>query len=298
MATENEPTLRADPDDRELVRREHPARAYPAIAALLVLAAAILGWLWWSGRLSGPEPPLATAPAPAASAPAAEAAPAVKYPLPPSEADTQPLEAAGIVPALTQLLGRNAVDTLLQTGDFPRRLVATVDNLGREHAPAAMWPVAPTPGRFAVEQRGDTTVIAAGNAARYAPLVLLAEQVDAKDAVALYRRMYPLLQQAYRDLGFGQRYLNDRVVEVIDLLLATPEPAEPPRLQLMEVKGPIPSQRPWVRYEYQDPALERLSSGQKILVRVGLANERKLKHKLAELRAQLVQPQPPAAAAR
>ena len=31
----------------------------------------------------------------------------------------------------------------------------------------------------------------------------------------------------------------------------------------------------WVRYEYADPELQALSSGQKMLVRVGLDNERK-----------------------
>jgi hypothetical protein len=54
------------------------------------------------------------------------------------------------------------------------------------------------------------------------------------------------------------------------------------------VKGPIPSVRPWVRYQYSDPALESLSSGQKILVRSGAVNQRRLKGKLAEFRAELV----------
>jgi hypothetical protein len=96
--------------------------------------------------------------------------------------------------------------------------------------------------------------------------------------------MYPLLEQAYRELGLGNRYLNDRVVEVIDTLLATPEPQSAPRVQLEEVKGPYPSERPWVRYQFVDPSLESLSAGQKILVRVGPANERILKRKLSEVR--------------
>ena len=42
--------------------------------------------------------------------------------------------------------------------------------------------------------------------------------------------------------------------------------------------------RPWVLYEYDDPALQPLSAGQKILVRMGTANERRVKAKLTELR--------------
>jgi hypothetical protein len=61
----------------------------------------------------------------------------------------------------------------------------------------------------------------------------------------------------------------------------------PLKLRLTEVKGPIASLRPWVRYEFADPALEALSSGQKILLRVGPVNERRLKEKLAQLRSEL-----------
>jgi len=136
--------------------------------------------------------------------------------------------------------------------------------------------------------RPDGTVVAADNASRYTPFVLLVGTLDVQKTAALYRRMYPLLQQAYRELGFGDRYLNDRVVEVIDLLLATPELDAPARGQLTQVKGPVPSTRPWVRYQFVDPELEELAAGQKILVRVGPVNERRLKAKLSELREQIV----------
>jgi hypothetical protein len=47
----------------------------------------------------------------------------------------------------------------------------------------------------------------------------------------------------------------------------------------------VPSLRPWVRYEYADPQLQALSAGQKIMVRTGLQNERRLKAVLAKVRA-------------
>jgi hypothetical protein len=96
-----------------------------------------------------------------------------------------------------------------------------------------------------------------------------------------------VLQGAYQELGFPNGYFNDRLVAVIDLLLAAPQTEYPIRVQLMEVKGPIASLRPWVRYEFADPALESLSAGQKMLVRMGPVNQRRLKAKLAELRDEL-----------
>lgn len=255
-------------------------------ALLLILGAAVAGAvIWWfSTQAPGPAMPVAPAPQPPASSAVAPQAPAIQHPV---EEAAGPIAPGDIDKALAELLGRKAVTSFLDTSDFPRRFAATVDNLGRAHAPALLWPVRPTQGRFAVEEQPDGPVIAPANAARYAPLVRLAESVDTARAVQLYARMYPLLQRAYEELGYPKRYFNDRLVEVIDVLLATPQVDEPVKLRLVEVKGPIPSERPWVRYEYADPALESLTAGQKILLRMGPDNARRLKAKLTDLRGQL-----------
>ncbi|HEY0886832.1 MAG TPA: DUF3014 domain-containing protein [Ramlibacter sp.] len=249
-------------------------------------AVAVLAFLWQTGWLGRPG---TQAPEPVVAAPAQP--PASQPALPPlePEAPAAPLAAADVAGALTELLGRTA---LVVTDDFPRRFVATVDNLGRAHAPPLMWPVTPTAGKFTVQEEGGSAVIAADNGARYTPFVLLAEGVDAAAAVQLYARMYPLLQAAYLELGFPGKSFHRRMVEVIDLLLATPRPPDPLPVQLVEVKGTVASQQPWVRYEYADPALESLSAGQKILLRVGPENQRRLKAKLAELRAELLRGAP------
>jgi hypothetical protein len=255
----------------------------------LVLAGAA-GFWWWYTQVRAPVAPAAVANAPAPARPAASAASGPAYPL--DTVSEAPLALADVESALAGLFGPSAVKSFLQTTDFPRRVVATIDNLGRSHAPSAVWPVRPAPGRFTVEEGAQGTTIAAANAQRYAPFVRWVDEVDTSKAVGLYRRMYPLLEQASRELGLGNRYLNDRVVEVIDTLLATPEPKSAPQVHLQDVKGPYPSERPWVRYEFVDPALESLTAGQKIMVRMGAANERILKQKLSQARRLLVQPRP------
>jgi hypothetical protein len=45
-----------------------------------------------------------------------------------------------------------------------------------------------------------------------------------------------------------------------------------------------------VLYEFADPKLERLSAGQKILLRMGRENALKMKAKLREIRETLVSP--------
>ncbi len=121
---------------------------------------------------------------------------------------------------------------------------------------------------------------------RYGPFVALVESVDTGRAVTAYAKLYPLFQKAYEELGFPGHYFNDRLVEVIDVLLKTPERSGPLRVELTEVKSG-PSLPAWTRYRFIDPELESLSAGQKMLLRSGLSNERRLKAKLTDIRRRL-----------
>ena len=183
---------------------------------------------------------------------------------------------------------RNDVLKFLQLDKLAIRVVATVDNLARPHAAPALWPVNPTPGRFTTAETGAApTTISAANNQRYTPLVRFIESVDSAKAVALYVNAYPLFQQAYEELGYPRRYFNDRLVAVIDHLLATPAASEGLGVKLTQVKGPIAPARPWVRYEFSDATLESLSSGQKMMLRAGPDNQARLKIKLREIRGQI-----------
>lgn len=271
------------------------------IGLLLVAGLGGIAYLWWQKQqpvVSAPiaaMPPLAQAPVapaaePAASAPANHpieaiaAAAGASAPLPPLTD-----EGSAVRDALVALLGRQEVLSFLDLSDFARRVVATVDNLGRAHAASRLWPVVPAPARFLVVERDGATIVANGNADRYFAFVRFATAIDSAGAVALYVRMYPMLQRAYEDLGYPGQHFNNRLVEVIDLLLQTPEPQGPIALTLTQVQGPIKVQRPWVRYEFADPALEALPSGQKVLLRMGTANARQLKAKLRDLRKRVAQ---------
>jgi hypothetical protein len=280
--------------------RERRASSFPygpvAAAVSVAIAAAAALYLWWRSQqpVDAPvSPPVATAPPAAVTPPPAgpASAPAIKHPIEPASPEEASAAAnAGdeqVTNALNELVGRARALSFLQLDGFVARVVATVDNLARPHAAVRLWPVLPTPGRFTVEPTNAQEAIGAANAQRYAPLVDFIESVDTQRAVALYRRFYPRFQRAYEELGYPGRYFNDRLVEVIDHLLATPEPEPPLGVVLTEIKGPIQPTRPWVHYEFTDPALASLSSGQKMMLRTGLANERRLKAKLAELRREI-----------
>ncbi len=57
-----------------------------------------------------------------------------------------------------------------------------------------------------------------------------------------------------------QGSVNDRLIEVIDNLLATPD-----------VEGPVYLTKPEAVYLFEDPELEALTAGQKVLLRMGSA---------------------------
>lgn len=218
--------------------------------------------------------------------PAAPAEPAIKNPIPtpPPEADrdTEPLPALNesdsvVVSSLDQLIGKPKVAEFLIPESVIRHVVVTVDNLPRKKVAVERRPLKPTPGRTAIANAGDSTTLSDANYARYAPFIKLVQTTDTQKLTEFYFHFYPLFQQAYEDLGYPNAYFNDRVIEVIDHLLAAPD-----------VRGPIELTQPKVFYEYADPSLEERSEGQKLLIRMGPENEAILKKKLRALREQLV----------
>jgi hypothetical protein len=48
--------------------------------------------------------------------------------------------------------------------------------------------------------------------------------------------------------------------------------------------------RPWVRYELADPALESMSAGRKMLMRLGPDQQRRMQAKLSDIREQVAKP--------
>jgi hypothetical protein len=288
------------------------------IVLVLILAlalAAALAWFLWR-QAEPPAPPVAPAPLPvtrpaepiaAAPLPPAPVEPVIQHPV--QAIETTPAKESKPLPKLDASdprlkeelgtwLGRKKVQQFLQLDAFVRRVVVTVDNLGREHAAPAMWPVLVTPGRFTTLRQGETEIISPDNAQRYNALVQFIEVVDARQGVQLYVSLYPLFQQAYEELGYPKGYFNDRLVAVIDKLLATPVIERPIEVSLVDVKGPIPSERPWVRYEFADDDLQSLAAGQKMLLRTGPVNHRRLRAKLLEIRRLVTRAELPAAAAR
>src|SRR5579863_2686547 len=245
-------------------------------AAVVVIAAGT--WYYLQRRHAEVSPTPETAQTPP---PAEPAEPAIQHPLPggqgpastaplPSLADSDP----AMSDALGQVAGSAAVKEYLLPESIIRHLVVTIDNLPRQKVAVQKRPTGAVGGSFVVDGDELHATLNPQNFARYQPMVAVVGKLDMRQLAAVYIRFYPLFQQAYQDLGYPNGYFNDRLVQVIDILLATPQPT-----------GPIALVRPNVMYVLADPALEARPAGQKLLIRMGPDNAAVIKTKLGELRA-------------
>jgi hypothetical protein len=247
------------------------------VAAAVVVIAAGTWYYLHSRQAAVQRAPVVQQPAPAQ--PPAE--PGIQHPLPegPAAASNVPLPAladsdAALSDALAKVAGASAVKDYLLPENIIRRLVVTIDNLPRQKVAVEKRPTGPVAGSFAADGDELHATLDPQNYARYQPVVAVVGKLDMRQVAAVYVRFYPLFQQAYQNLGYPNGYFNDRLVQVIDSLTATPQP-----------EGPIALIRPNVMYVFADPTLESRPAGQKLLIRMGPDNAAVIKAKLTELRA-------------
>lgn len=263
------------------IRVDEPVVNKPLIGvAAVVVLAALGGWYYWHRHHSAsPAPPVAAAPIVATPEAAPQEA-AIEHPVPAAaESSNPPLPALNdsdkaFNDAVADAVGGGSIVQYLVPDSIVRHIVVTVDNLSRQKVAVEKRPVTPASGSFMVNGDELHATLDAENFQRYGSMVGAIQKVDMQRLAAVYLHFYPLFQSAYQDLGYPNGYFNDRLVKVIDLLLATPQ-----------ITGPIELVRPNVMYVFADPALEARPAGQKLLLRMGPDNAAAVKAKLTELRA-------------
>lgn len=252
---------------------------------LLLIALAAAGWYYWKSEPGFEEAPVVTLPKPTpleTSRSEKSRAPLNPMPRPtPATIEREALPLLGdsdgafrgeVVALFGEYAGRLLVNEALI-----EKLVATVDNLPHNQVSEKIRPVGRLTTAPAVESAGDGTfVFSESNFARYNYPVALITTIEMDRILESYRHFYPLLQESYGRLGYPDGYFNDRLIEVIDHLLETPEPPHPVILV-----------RPNMLYEFADPDLEALSSGQKLLVRIGPENSIRVRQFLRNFRGQI-----------
>lgn len=263
-----------------VMRRESSVASW--IGAVVVVLGVVAAGVYLARTARQAEAPSTMAPATSSSMVSSASSTPIQHPI--TQANAGPAVAS--TAALPALADDSDLPSLLVRQQIIARIVATVDALPRRGLASFMSPVRAPKGTFGVDEAEGATAIGAQNSARYTPYMQVVDAADPQALVAWYVHAYPLFQQAYQQLGYPNGYFNDRLIVVIDHLLAAPEPSQPPAVILE--KG---------FYVYTDPALESLSAGQKLLLRTGSASAARIKAKLRAIRNALTGQALPAAPA-
>lgn len=164
----------------------------------------------------------------------------------------------------------------LLTKDLVRKFVVAVDNVANGLSPKPHIDFFSPSGEFRVVRTKTGMLVDEASYSRYDPVAGVVLSLDAVAAARLYRAVKPLLQEAYRDLGYPGVDFEDTLVRAMAELLGTPV-----------VEGPIRLEQKILSLAMTDEKLEGLSQAQKQLLRMGPKSVRAVQGKLRELAAAL-----------
>jgi Protein of unknown function (DUF3014) len=235
--------------------------------SILVIVAAGAGVYVWKSRQHPPGPAQADArsPSPPAAnpprAPLGTTAEAIDVP-PLAESDPAVRQLVQLMSSHPQVLAWLATDGLV------RNFTVVVGNIADGRTPAPQLSVLKPKGPFKTRREADGMHVDPAGYARYDDLANAVASIDPQAAARVYTTLKPRLEEAHRELGSSEPF--DRTLEEAIVRLVTTPTAIDSRL---EIKGAE-------AYRYADPSLESMTDAQKLLLRMGPANARKVQEKL------------------
>ena len=168
------------------------------------------------------------------------------------------------------------IEPLLVEKDLVRHFVVFVDNLAQGELARKVSPLKAPDRIFTVSDITNKTYLNPDSYHRYDLYANFVANLDEQQLAATYKELTPLLGEAFEELGYGEMSFNQRLLEAIDIMLAAPVIEQP-----IELDGVS------VNYQFVDPQLEALPNAQKLLVRMGPENTKKVKAALRKLKKYL-----------
>ncbi len=170
--------------------------------------------------------------------------------------------------------------SLIVSEDVIRKFVVFVDNVADGNLPQLEYPVRRLGQAMAVRELDENLFeMQTVSYQRYTPLVDSLAAVNPEGALAIYRMMKPLFQEAYAEIGYPNRNFDTTLVRAIDTVL-----------NARTAEGPFQLIKPKVMYVYADSEVERMSPVEKQMLRMGPQNAEKLKLALRQYRDSLARP--------
>ena len=164
----------------------------------------------------------------------------------------------------------------LKQEDLIRKFTAIVDNIANGESPRPHLEFLAPKESFKVIKSKGKIYISPESYRRYNSIADVFYSLDTRACVEFYRQIKPLIQEAYRELGYPNKDFDETLKRAIIELLKTPI-----------VEGEIELKEKVVTYKIADPKLEELSAPQKHLLRMGTENVLKIQDKLREFAIEL-----------
>ncbi|MFW6131958.1 MAG: DUF3014 domain-containing protein [Candidatus Aminicenantaceae bacterium] len=163
-------------------------------------------------------------------------------------------------------------DKWIESKNLIPKFTAAVDNIA--HGISSRYQIdffAPEED-FEVITKGEKIYISPDSYNRYDIVADVFSSLDADKCVHLYKRAKPLIQEAYKELGYPEKDFEKTLLKAIALLLEVPV-----------LEKDIELEKKVVSYKLKNEDLENLSDPQKHLLRMGPENIKKIQSKLREI---------------
>ncbi|WP_169749007.1 DUF3014 domain-containing protein [Gynuella sunshinyii] len=167
------------------------------------------------------------------------------------------------------------------TDNLVSRFVSVINGIA-EHDLVYRQMVVPTPrSNFIARETSAGLAISENNYARYVTYIDMISNLKTSTLVATYKVYLPRFEEEFSLLGYGNISFASRTRQALQVLLDT-NPIEQTNYYLKP-------QDAYGRYEFLDEGNEAQDPIQKLYVRMGKANEMRLKRKIADIMAALNQ---------
>ncbi len=164
----------------------------------------------------------------------------------------------------------------LVSKDLIRKFVAAVDNIANGMSPRPQVDFFSPKGGFKLIEKKGILYMDPAAYSRYDVVADVFLSLNSDGSARLYRRLEPLIQEAYKDLGYPKGDFRKTLTRAFVELLKVPV-----------VEGDILIEKKVITYKMSDPRLENLSQAQKHLFRMGPENIRIIQEKLREMASAL-----------
>ena len=188
------------------------------------------------------------------------------------------LEASDVLvrEVVSGLTSHPRIVTWLATPELLRIVAATVENIATGLNPVPHLGFLAPSGGFQVQAENGVFRADKASFRRYDLVTAVFTSLDPEGCAAAYRRLRPLIEEAFADLGYPGQAFEPTLEQAFANILAVRIPANSPRLE-----------KRVTTWAYADARLEALRPLQKQLLRMGPGNARRVQNHVRHLAAAL-----------